>query len=49
MKKDSASEVNDNVNENDDRNSNNVKKSDNISNGAYADMKKRNDTIKQKK
>ncbi len=48
VKKDSASEVNDNVNENDDRNSNNVKKSDNISNGAYADMEKRNDTINRK-
>lgn len=48
VKKDSASEVNDNVNENDDRNSNNVKKSDHISNGAYADMEKRNDTINRK-
>ena len=48
VKKDSASEVNDNVNENYDRNSNNVKKSDNISNSAYADMEKRNDTINRK-
>lgn len=48
VKKDSASDVNDNVNENDDTNSNNVKKSDNISNGAYADMEKRNDTINRK-
>lgn len=48
VKKDSASDVNDNVNENDDTNSNNLKKSDNISNGAYADMEKRNDTINRK-
>ena len=48
VKKDSVSDVNDNVNENDDTNSNNVKKSDNISNRAYADMEKRNDTINRK-
>lgn len=48
VKKDSASDVNDNVNENDDTNCNDVKKSDNISNGAYADMEKRNDTINRK-